>query len=82
MKTPLTILKGDIEVSLNRPRSAESPWIQSVRILTGNRMAMLGMVVILFWIVVATAAPVVLFVAPGPIEERQANVCIRFFILA
>ena len=28
------------------------------------------------------AAPVIMFVAPGPIEEVQANVCSRFFILA
>ena len=34
------------------PRSAESPWLQSARILTGNRMAMIGMAAIFFWQVV------------------------------
>jgi hypothetical protein len=31
---------------------------------------------------VATAAPVIMLVAPGPIEEVQANACRRFFVLA
>jgi hypothetical protein len=31
---------------------------------------------------VAIAAPVTMFVAPGPIEDVQAKVCSRFFILA
>ncbi len=33
-------------------------------------------------LIVAMAAPVIMFVAPGPIDEVQANVCKRFFILA
>ena len=31
---------------------------------------------------VATAAPVTMFVAPGPIDEVQAKVWSRFFIFA
>ena len=31
---------------------------------------------------VAAAAPVTIFVAPGPMEDVQANVASRFFILA
>ena len=31
---------------------------------------------------VAMAAPVIMLVAPGPIEEVQTSVCRRFFILA
>ena len=33
-------------------------------------------------LIVATAAPVIMLVAPGPIDEVQAKVCSRFFILA
>ena len=31
---------------------------------------------------VAVAAPVIMLVAPGPMEERQAKVCRRFLTLA
>ena len=33
-------------------------------------------------LIVAVAAPVIMFVAPGPIEEVQAKVRIRLFIFA
>ena len=32
-------------------------------------------------LMVASAAPVTMFVAPGPIDVVQANVCSRFFML-
>ncbi|MBN1316607.1 MAG: ABC transporter permease, partial [Anaerolineales bacterium] len=54
-----------------RPRSAESPWLQSIRILAGNRMAMVGMAAILFWIVVATAAP--LIATADPLAQDLLN---------
>ena len=42
-----------------RSRDAESPLRRSLRALRRNRMAMLGMAVILFWVVVAIAAPII-----------------------
>jgi hypothetical protein len=33
-------------------------------------------------LMVAVAAPVIMLVAPGPMEERQAKVCRRFLTLA
>jgi len=33
-------------------------------------------------LMVAVAAPVIMLVAPGPIDDVQAKVCRRFFILA
>ena len=33
-------------------------------------------------LMVAVAAPVIMFVAPGPIEDVQTNVCLRFFAFA
>jgi peptide/nickel transport system permease protein len=42
-----------------RSRDAESPLKRSLRALGRNRMAMLGMAVILFWIVVALTAPLI-----------------------
>ena len=33
-------------------------------------------------LIVASAAPVTMFVAPGPIEDVHASVCSRFFIRA
>jgi hypothetical protein len=32
-------------------------------------------------LIVAVAAPVIMLVAPGPMEERQAKVCKRFLTL-
>jgi peptide/nickel transport system permease protein len=42
-----------------RPRSSESPWLRSLRTLTGNRMAMFGLAIILFWVVIALVAPLI-----------------------
>ena len=39
--------------------SSESPWRRSLRILAGNRMAMVGAAIILIWGVVAIAAPLI-----------------------
>ncbi len=47
-------------------RAKMSPGINS----TGSRL------------MVAPAAPVTMFVAPGPIDEMHAKVCRRFLVLA
>jgi peptide/nickel transport system permease protein len=48
------------EATLTRKAIAsESPWRRSLRILAGNRMAMVGAAIILIWGIVAIAAPLV-----------------------
>jgi peptide/nickel transport system permease protein len=59
------------EIVKIQPRSSESPLLRSLRSLAGNRMAMVGMAVILFWVVVATAAPLI---APDdPLAQEITN---------
>jgi peptide/nickel transport system permease protein len=60
--------------------SRQTPWTRGVRILVHNRMAMAGAAIILFWIVVAVAAPLV---APYDaleqhIEERLSPPSARY----
>jgi len=48
------------EATLTRKAIAsESPWRRSLRILAGNRMAMVGAAIILMWGIVAIAAPLI-----------------------
>ncbi len=48
------------EATLTRKAIAsESPWRRSLRILAGNRMAMVGAAIILIWSIVAVAAPLI-----------------------
>jgi peptide/nickel transport system permease protein len=48
--------------------TAQSPWARSMRLLLHNRMAMVGAGIILFWILVALAAPLI---APyDPLEQH------------
>lgn len=50
--------------------SSESPLARSLRVLVRNRMAMAGAAVILFWVVVAIAAPLI---APYDALEQHIN---------
>ncbi len=47
---------------------ADSPWRRSLRALTGNRMAMAGLAIIVGWAVVAIAAPII---APYDAQFQQ-----------
>jgi peptide/nickel transport system permease protein len=48
------------EATLTRKAIAsESPWRRSLRVLAGNRMAMVGAAIILIWGIVAIAAPLI-----------------------
>lgn len=50
-------LETDIKIAVIRP--SESPWRRSLRTLTSNRMSMTGLMIIVFWAIVAIAAPVI-----------------------
>lgn len=50
-------LETDFKIAIIRP--SESPWRRSLRTLTSNRMSMTGLMIIVFWAVVAIAAPVI-----------------------
>ncbi len=52
-------------------RAADSPWRRSIRALTRNPMAVLGLVIMLIWVAAATAAPLV---APyDPLIQQVEN---------
>lgn len=51
----------EMETDLHLPvvRPSESPWRRSLHTLTTNRMAMAGLIIIVFWAIVAVAAPLI-----------------------
>ena len=60
----------DINLELEFPtvQASQSPWQRSLRTLTGNRMAIGGLVILLIWVFVALAAPLI---APyGPYTQK------------
>jgi peptide/nickel transport system permease protein len=63
-------MQSEIDLNLPVVRHSESPWRRSLRTLTGNRMAMTGLVIIFIWTVVAIAAPLV---APYDPFEQNIN---------
>ncbi len=63
-------LETDLKIAVIRP--SESPWRRSLRTLTSNRMSMAGLMIILFWAIVAIAAPVI--TARDPFEQ---NISVR-----
>ncbi len=52
-------MQAEIEIAIPTLRSSESPFQRSLRTLTGNRMAMSGLVIIAIWAIVAIAAPLI-----------------------
>ncbi len=49
----------ETEIHLPVVRPSESPWRRSLHTLTTNRMAMAGLLIIVFWAIVAVAAPLI-----------------------
>jgi peptide/nickel transport system permease protein len=54
------------------PASSQSPWARSLRTLLRNRMAMAGAGIILFWVFVALAAPLI-----APYDALEQHIAVR-----
>ncbi|HEY9088826.1 MAG TPA: nickel transporter permease [Anaerolineaceae bacterium] len=65
-------MQSEIDLNLPAVRHSESPWRRSLRTLTGNRMAMTGLVIIFIWTLVAIAAPLV-----APYDPFEQNITDR-----
>lgn len=52
-------METDLELQFPTIRKSESPWRRSLRTLYQNQMAMAGLAIILFWIIVAVSASLI-----------------------
>lgn len=63
-------LETELKIPVLRP--SESPWRRSLHTLTSNRMSMTGLMIIVFWAIVAVAAPLI-----APRDPFEQNISVR-----
>lgn len=63
-------LETDLKIPVLRP--SEAPWRRSLHTLTSNRMSMVGLLIIVFWAIVALAAPLI-----APADPFAQNIADR-----
>lgn len=64
-------MEANLELEFPTVRKSESPWLRSLRTLYRNQMAMAGLGILLFWIIIAAAAPII---APyHPFDQNITN---------